>query len=183
MKIMIKRLSAILLLTATLVLLCSCYIVSSAKMKNVQGTYELTTYSTSKNVKEERGITLYIVVKSDGSGYYAYSDNDTELYYSDLKCRFTQDSEKSGYYSYVEVDFNGSGNWFSLGVNSNSKTLGSNVPKYKGNIFDGSFGLDYYTTVTFTRVDKATDMSYIEEVLGEISYISNEEVKNRQSES
>ena len=170
MKRVIRASVAICLMQAILFLLCACYIVSPARMRNIEGTYQLTTYSTSEDKIAARGMTLYMVIRSDGSGYYAFSDNDTELYYSDVKCRFTQDSERSGYYSYVEVDF-GNGEWVNLGVNSNSKTLGSSVPKYKGNIFEGTLEVDYYTTVTFTRVSRIKDMRFINKQLGEVPYL------------
>ena len=87
--------------------LSGCYMISSGKMKNVEGTYELVTYSTDEDEIASRGIKLYMVIKGDGTGYYAYTDNDTELYYAELRCRFTQDPEKSGYYEYVEINFTG----------------------------------------------------------------------------
>lgn len=164
----IASLTMALLIIFSTLLLSGCYIVDSGKMRAIEGTYELTTYSTRDNRIEARGMQLFIVIKSDGNGYYAYRDNDTPLHLSEMKCRFTQDTEKSGHYSYVELEFKNSNNWFKLGVNARAKQLGSNIPKYKGNIFEGTLSVDYYETITFTRVDKATDTSYISDTLGEL---------------
>ena len=168
-----KRILATVLLAALLVTslftLSGCYTIKSGKMRSVEGTYELTGYSTDENEIEANGIKLYIVIKSDGNGYYAYTDNDTPLYFAEMKCRFTQDPEKSGYYSYVELNFTGGNDaWEKLGINAGwrEKNLNSNLPKYKGNIFDGTYGVDYYVNVDFTRVSRRTDLSYIESVLG-----------------
>ena len=80
-----KKIISVILLSALLVLslfnLSGCYNVRSGKMKRVQGTYELTGYSTDKDEIEARGIKLYVVIRSDGTGYYAYEDKDTDRYF------------------------------------------------------------------------------------------------------
>ena len=170
MKSFKKTVSAILLLSILLLAVTSltgCYVVKSSKMRKIEGTYKLTNYSTDENEIETRGITMYMVVKSDGNGYFAYKDNDTDLYFAEMRCRFTQDTEDSSKYSYVEVNFDGGSEWEKFGVNAYGKTLNSSVPVYKGNIFDGDFGVDYYISVTFTRESRAKDLSYIEREIGE----------------
>lgn len=157
------------LIAVSLLTLAGCYSVKSGKMKNVEGTYELTGYSTDVNEIEENGIKLYVVIKSNGEGYYAYTDNDTPLYFAELKCRFTQDPEKSGYYSYVELNFTGKfDDWEKLGINAGwrEKNLNSNLPKYSGSILNGTYSVDYYVNVDFTRVSRKTDLSYLESKLG-----------------
>ena len=49
MKRVIRASVAICLMQAILFLLCACYIVSPARMRNIEGTYQLTTYSTSED--------------------------------------------------------------------------------------------------------------------------------------
>lgn len=172
MKRSFKVILTLVLALSVLLSLCGCYVVKSGKMSKVEGTYLLTYYSAGEDMLAKDGITLYIVIESDGSGYYAYSDNDTEAYYSEMSCRFTQDTEKSGYYSYVELQFEENGDWHKLGVNSRwrDRKLNSSVPKYKGSILNGTLEIDYYTSVTFERVSGKTDMSYIENKLGELSH-------------
>lgn len=159
----------LVILIFSLFSLCGCYVVNSGKMKNVEGTYLLTKYSTRKDHIEVDGVTLYIVIRADGKGYYAYKDNDTSLYFSPLRCRYTSDTEKSGYYSYVDIDFTGDGEWQTFGIDSRTfeKRLNSSKNVYKGNIFEGTWGVDYTISVGFDRVSKATDLSYIKKALGE----------------
>ena len=150
--------------------LSGCYVINSGKMSKIEGTYELTGYTTDKNEMEERGIVLYVVIKSDGTGYYAYSDNDTELYYSSIRCKFTKDEENDDKYDYVEMDFEKNGAYKKFGVNAqfmSKTTLSSSVPQWGGNLLEGTLAIDYYISVTFTRVDKATDLSYVKSVLGD----------------
>ena len=154
----------------SLLQLSGCYTIKSGKMRRVEGTYELTGYSTDKDEIEANGIKLYIVIRLDGTGYYAYTDNDTPVYFAELNCRFTQDPEKSGYYSYVELNFTGKNDaWYKLGINAGWRiqNLNSNQPKYAGNIFDGTYGLQYYINVDFNRVSKKTDVSYLTKIFGE----------------
>ncbi len=172
MKNIKKILTSVMLacvLLFSLLQLCSCYMVKSGKMRSVEGTYELTGYSTDKNEIVQNGIRLFIVIISDGTGYYAYEDNDTPLYVSELRCRFTSDTEKSGYYSYVDLNFTGGNDdWHTFGINSRlrNKNLNSYKPKYEGNIFEGTYGVKYYIDVDFTRVSSKTDLSYVERIFG-----------------
>jgi len=168
-KIAILSIITVLTLIFSCVALTGCYIVDSGKMRTIEGTYELTNYSTNKDEKADRGIRLFIVIRSDGNGYYAYEDNDTPLHLAEMKCRFTQDPDKSGYYDYVELEFLNKNDWKKFGINARGKSLNSSIPKYKGNLFQGTLEVDYYVDVDFRKVDRATDLSYITETLGELS--------------
>ena len=170
MKKAITKILALALALFSLLSLSGCYSIKSGKMRRVEGTYKLTAYSTKVNNLEENGIVMYLVINGDGTGYYAYSDNETEAYYDTVSVRFISDTEKSGYYSYVEIDFTGDGNYTKLGVYSSlkTKTLNSSIPRYTGGILNGDFRLDYYESVTFTRVSGKTDLSYVKSAMGDI---------------
>ena len=77
MKNSIRRLISLATVLALLILsaavLSGCYVVKSGKMYKIEGTYQLTSYSGKSDYIAERGMTLYIVIRSDGTGYYAYS--------------------------------------------------------------------------------------------------------------
>ncbi|MBR2929637.1 MAG: hypothetical protein IKC32_00250 [Clostridia bacterium] len=170
-----KRLTSLALVLALLLLsvagLSGCYFIDSGRMDEIEGTYELTHYSTDENEIEKQGITLYMTLRADGTGYYAYRDNDTALHYSALRCRYTQDTENAGHYSYVEVDFKGDGDYHKLGINARGKTLNSRQVKYKGNLFEGTLTTDYYIDVDFKKINRATDLSFIKAKLGEAPFI------------
>ncbi|MBR2381036.1 MAG: hypothetical protein IKA84_00885 [Clostridia bacterium] len=156
---------ALVLILSTAAVLSGCYITRSAKMKLVEGTYELTSYSGDSDWLAERGIKLIMVIRSDGTGYYGYKDNTNKEFVSELRCRFIQDTEDSGKYQFVEVDFTGDGEYHKLGINADWKTqkLGSSTPKWKGNLFQGTAAIDYYVSVGFTRISKKTDRSVLDE--------------------
>lgn len=152
----------------SILLLCGCSIINSGKMKNITGTYVMTSYSNQQDMMESRKMTLYIVISSDGSGYYAYSDNDTSLYYAPLRARYIPDPEDSGKYSYVEINFNGGSEWLSFGVNSGfgNKQLNYSRMATTGTIFKDDFGM-YTISASFERVSADTDLSYVKKTLGE----------------
>ena len=172
MKSLTKR---ILSLTMVLILILSvtavlsgCYIVRSGKMSQLEGTYQLTVYNGDSDYLVDRGMTLYIVLKGDGTGYYAYSSNSAEPHVAELRCRFINDPEESGKYEYVEIDFQGKGEYEKFAINArwNSTNLNSQRPVWKGNLLDGNLAIDYHIHTDFTRVSKDTDLSYINENFG-----------------
>ena len=172
-----KKIVSCILLVAVMVIsmlsLSGCYIVNSGKLSQIEGTYVLTGYSTYENKMELMGIKLYVIIRADGQGYFAYSDNDTPLYFSPLRCHYVSDTEKSGFYSYVEIDFNGDGEWDRFGIDCRlfERHLNYSKPIYKGNILKGDFGVDYYITSSFDRVSGATDLSYVKSVLGDAELV------------
>ena len=169
MKNSIRRLLSLamvlILILSTATVLSGCIITKSAKMKYVEGTYKLTTYSGNSDWLTERGIELIMVIRADGTGYYGYRSNDAEPFISELRCNFLTDPEESGKYQYVEIDFEGKGEYHKLGINADFKdqNLISKEAKWKGNLFEGTAEIDYYIDVGFTRIDKATDRSIIDE--------------------
>ena len=165
MKNTTKRLKSVVLLLIlffTVTALSGCYVVNSGRMWRVEGTYELTTYSAGDDLLAERGIKLVMVIRRDGTGYFVYSDNKTEPFMSELRCRFIQDEENPSKYSYVEIDFEGRGEYHKLAINAASKNLNSQRAVWGGDVFKGEYQIQYYIDVDFTRVSRATDLSYIE---------------------
>lgn len=163
---LLSSLALVLILILSTTVLSGCYVVKSGKMSQIEGTYQLTHYSGDGDRLVEKGITMYMVIRADGTGWYAYKDSDKAPHISELRCRFTQDEEESGKYSYVEIDFEGKGGYEKFAINSQlfkSTNLNSQKPVWKGNLFEGTAAIDYYINVDFTRVDKATDRSVIDE--------------------
>ena len=180
MKNSTKRiLSFLLVLTLILslsTLLSGCYAVKSGKMDKIEGTYKLTGYSGKTDYLTERGIELYVVIRSDGTGYYAYKSNDTEPYISEIRCSFTADPDESGKYEYVSINF-GNGNdaiklaIVAAGLFEISTNLNSQTPVWDGNLFEGTAHIAYYTDVDFTRVSKATDLSHVNSEFGNYNVV------------
>ncbi len=168
-----KKLKSIVSLTLVIIVILSaatlagCYKISSGKMKYVVGTYKLISYSDRVDRIAQDGIELYIVIRSDGTGYYGYKDNNTAARIEPLRCRYTEDTEEPGKYSYVEIDFTGDGKYETLGIYSKlfEKKLNANTPVWKGSILNGTAEVDYRIYVEFERVSNSTDTSYIEKHL------------------
>lgn len=169
MKNSIRRLISLATVLALLILsaavLSGCYVVKSGKMYKIEGTYQLTSYSGKSDYIAERGMTLYIVIRSDGTGYYAYRDNDTEAHIGELRCSFEADPENSSKYSYVTLNFENGASNVKLGIQAAglfeiSTRLGVTTLQWN-NTSDLSQGT-HSVYVGFTRVSTATDLSYID---------------------
>jgi hypothetical protein len=157
------------LILALTPLLSGCYIVQSGKMNWIEGTYQLTSYGGKSDYMAERGIKIFMVIRSDGTGWYGYQSNNSEPYITELRCRFTQDTEKSGYYSYVEIDFAGNGTYENFGIQASrtDSSLNSSEAVWAGNLFEGDLHIDYYITSRFERVDKSTELDKLKELFGD----------------
>lgn len=163
---LIMVLALILALTP---LLSGCYIVQSGKMNWIEGTYQLTSYGGKSDYMAERGIKIFMIIRSDGTGWYGYQSNNSEPYITELRCRFTQDTEKSGYYSHVEIDFAGNGTYQNFGIQASrtDSSLNSSEAVWAGNLFEGNLHIDYYITSRFERVDKSTELNKLKELFGD----------------
>ena len=175
MKNSIRRLISLATVLALLILsvavLSSCYVVKSGKMNRVEGVYKLTTYSGKTNYLEERGIEMYMIIRADGGGYYAYKDNDTAPYISELRVTYESDPEESGKYSYVNIKFTGSGDPAHLAVYAPTfdfnTNLNSQKPVWKPIVWGETPEIDYYIDVDFTRVERSTELDALKELFGD----------------
>ena len=160
----------LILILSVAAVLSGCYVVKSGKMSQIEGTYQLTGYSGKTNYLEEREITLFMVIRGDGTGYYAYKSNTEEPHIAELRCRFTSDPENPGTYSYVEINFTGSGEPCKLAVNAPVWDIGTNLNSqtivWKPIVWGEPLEVDYHLSVSFKRVDRATDLSYINNNFG-----------------
>lgn len=175
MKNSIRRLISLATVLALLILsvavLSSCYVVKSGKMNRVEGVYKLTTYSGKTNYLEERGIEMYMIIRADGGGYYAYKDNDTAPYISELRVSYESDPEESGKYSYVNIKFTGSDDPVHLAVYAPTfdfnTNLNSQKPVWKPIVWGETPEIDYYIDVDFTRVERSTELDALKELFGD----------------
>ena len=158
----------ILILSATI--LSSCYIVKSGKMNKIEGTYQLTAYSGKSDYLAGRELVMYLVIRADGTANLVWKNQHTGPHYQDITCSFESDPEKSGYYSYVLVDFkNGksptrfgvqAAGLFEIDTKLNSSTLAWNDTS------DLSQGT-HTVNLTFTRVSTSTELDYVDEHINE----------------
>lgn len=181
---------AVIIGVALMLSLTACYISNPGKMSQLAGTYELSVYKigTPKTEAElsqkqsedesnynytdkilQKEIICYLVVKDDGTGYYVYGDKDTPLTAKNVKIYYQYDSDEADKVKEIRYtvgiahsgdDYPGCGEE-PLGVNIKSKTLNY----YLGTYTLGKLSRKYTQSVTYKKVDKATDLSYVEKKL------------------
>ena len=174
-----RILSLALVLTLILSLstvLSGCYVIKSGNMDKIEGTYKLTGYHGKSDYLTEREIELYLVIRSNGTGFYAYKSKTAEPHIAELKCSFKADPEESGKYSYVTLNFGNGGEAIDFGIVAKGmfdiKTnLNSQKPVWEGNLFEGTAHIAYNIDVDFIRVSMDTDLSYVEKEFGKYEVV------------
>jgi hypothetical protein len=151
-------------------------VIKSGKMDKIEGTYKLTGYHGKSDYLTEREIELYLVIRSNGMGYYAYKSKTVEPHIAELRCSFKSDPEESGKYSYVTLNFGDGSGGIDFGVVAKGlfdiKTnLNSQKPVWEGNILEGTWHIAYNIDVDFIRVSTKTDLSYVEEEFGKYDVV------------
>ncbi len=166
MKRKIWKLFAPIALIAVLIfstiLATGCYVIKGVKMRDLVGTYELTRYSAKTDLMAEREMKLYMIINSDGSGYYVYKDKDTKLYASKMSFNFETNAEDSSKYDYVHAQFNFHDEAVKFGVFG--KNLNFQTIKWKPIEWGKPLEQDYTIDVDFNKVSKKTDLSYVNDV-------------------
>ena len=178
-----KRLLALALLVAFALTASGCYVISAQRMWRVKGTYKLTAYTYTPQYEKREGYTprtynyvedeeyryeVYLVVTGEGSGYYVRKDADTAAYYKtvSLSYEYSEDSQKVAYVIYNGVDPIGGVN--KLGVTKNH--LGYSKPGFDfTQLFTEKSMRSEDLYVSFEKVDRATNLSYVEKQLGPLT--------------
>ena len=172
MKIFLSMLLMVLLMVAS----AGCYVVQGQRMGKVKGTYELTSYyrtngktNATTNYLETQGYQVYLVVTGSSAGYLVYKDNDDGAsYYQTLSLSYTYQEDSSdkmgGLFEKVEyVTFQYAGNEQKFGVTSDHLNYSRPAIKLSDKIYSDGLGIGW------TKVDKATDLSYAEAKLGSLT--------------
>ena len=149
-----------------MVLFAGCYVVSGQRMKRVQGTYELISYSRTNgktnavtNYLEVDGYQAFLVVTGSGTGYYVFRDNDTPPTVRQVSLRYEYNQEDSKKVDYVFYRFEGQEEQ-KFGVTRDSLSFSKPAIKLSENIYTDGLSMSW------RRADEATDLSYVEEQWG-----------------
>jgi hypothetical protein len=163
----IKYLLTMLLVVAFALMSFGCYMISSQKMYRLKGSYELTGYSRTEAKTNKvtdyiiDGYKTYLVITGEGKGYFAHKDNNTATYAVEVSLTYEYDQEQTDKIAYVSFNTALSSQplaWTKFGVARDSL----NFSRPAINVLNGSDGL----SISWKKVDKATDLSYVEEELG-----------------
>lgn len=172
-----KKLLSILLVMLLTLGFAGCYTINSGTLNEVVGTYEMKSFTRTYNGKgsheagtvdyiKDKHAVSYVVVSESGIGYYIYKDDETPLTCIQLKMTFTPSTEHEGKYDYVKA-VDGKGHESSYGIHARDKALN---PPYLPAIDLGPLQRDYSESISYKRVDKAQDLSYVEKNIGKQSY-------------
>lgn len=157
------------LLIAFTLILCmlvssGCYVTKAAKIKDIVGTYKLTSYTDDGvDLIAKRGITAYLVITNDGTNYYYYKEEGREALLREIKVAFIPDEEEQGKYSYVEYRINAYDSAVKFayafdGLNATAIRVG----RKNGEIYT------YQIYTKYEKVNSAKDLSFLKKELGEI---------------
>ena len=177
----LKWLTTMLLVAMVMLLSVGCYIISGQKLSKVKGTYQLTSYTRTNgktnaviDYLSRDGYQAFLVVTGENEGYYVSRDNETEASYRKVSLTYTYSTEDSSKLEYVTYRFAGSDEQ-KLGVSYNTLNFSRPAIKLSETIY--SDGL----SMTWTRADKAVDLSYVQAQWGtvaEYSPVQSESAEN-----
>lgn len=182
----LKRLTCVFLVFLLLFSLSSCYVISGQKMRRVTGTYKLTHYSRTPAHERKNGQTRaatdyvaderylyedYLIVTGSGTGYYVHKAVDEEAYVKVVNLSYQYNSEDSSLVEYVMYTDSANPSTDSglnrLGVNREHLGYSKPAIDYTEPFTKRQMRTEQIS-VSWDRVDKATDLSYVEELLGSL---------------
>ena len=177
-----KRLIAVLLVLSLLFALSGCYVISAQRMRRVKGTYRLSQYTVTPKHERKTGVTAetinyiedaehlfedYLVVTGEGVGYYVHKAAGAEptVKKVSLSYEYEQDSNKVSYVSYGTVDEQSPLQGMKLGVTRGGLNYTKTAIDYTEPFTKRPMRTEG-VSVRFERVDRDTDLDYVEEALG-----------------
>lgn len=173
-----------LLIVAVLLGMASCYIISGQKMSRVKGTYKLTHYTYTPSYERKEGYTPnsknyvedeeylyedYLIITGTSTGYYVHKAVGEEPYVKEITLSYEYDSDDSSKVEYViyndSITVNENNGIHRLGVTRNNLNYTKNALDYT-ELFTKRPMRSEAISVRWERVDKATDLSYVQEQIG-----------------
>ena len=180
MKLKMKTVLSAIILVAMCFTLTSCYVSHPTAMKKLVGTYELTKFTRKakeapseeepKDLLKENGVKAYLVITADGYGYYAYKDNDTQLKVYKVTITYEYDSEDVSKVRLINYN-DGVYTTGTKAPGTGSESLGVNFRLFKRELnysFQAVLGNKFAQSVIYKKVNKATDLSFVEKKLGSL---------------
>ena len=186
MKITKRIISAIMIIALLLASLSSCYFISGQKMRTVQGTYKLTNYTYTPSHQRREGYTPttydyingenymyedYLIVTGTSTGYYVHKEVGGDNYIKEVTLRYEYDQEDSSKVNYViyndSISKNEDLGKYRLGVTKNHFNYSKSAFDYTEIITKRPMRTEALS-VSWEKVSRATDLSYVEEQLGNL---------------
>ena len=157
------------------------YTSKPGTIEQMKGTYKLTTYTQkdSEGEKVDRiaqlNVKAYLVVGSDGHGYYAYQDDNTAFWYDTVGIQYNKDGQDDTLYKSIRfttgkgtVTINkqkpGCGYEPTMGFNVNNKTFNYFIPDDTPS--QSWLYPSYYTDVIYTKISDDVDLTKVSTEFG-----------------
>lgn len=168
------------------------YTSKAGTKQDMAGTYKLTTYKQKDDEGNEvdrisqLNVKAYMVVGTDGHGYYVYEDDNTPLWYDTTYIEYNKDTEQTDLYKSIRftvgkgnVTINrqkpGCGYEPTMGFNVKTKTFNYFIPDSH---YYGCYP-SYYTSVLYTKISEDTDLTTVAAELDtELAPLPRYELKN-----
>ena len=188
---------AIMLTVVSALVFSACgtmYRSNPGTLEQMAGTYRLTTYTqldddgNDVNRVEQWHVQAYLVVGTDGHGYYAYQDDNTDFWYDTILIQYGRDSENQDLYKSIQftkgvsdtrISYQKPGYGYEpvMGFNANNLTFNytiSNDPHPRKGIYPS-----YYTDVIYTKISNNTDLTTVAaETKRDLAPLAMYELKN-----
>ena len=185
----LKRLFYAILVFALLLSLTSCYFISAQPMSKLKGTYKLTSYTYTPTYERKEGVTPktydyvngdeykyedYLIITGTSNGYYVHKEASGESYVKEITLRYEYSQDDSSRVEYVI---------YNDSVSKNSDEGGKHrLGVSKGTLNYSNSGIDFTqlgtkkkmhsesTSVRWEKVDKATDLSFVNGQISNMKY-------------
>lgn len=166
-----KKILTSLLIIVSFMLCVGCYFINAQTMKDVRGTYKLTAYTrTYSNPSEgqsidyikDNGWEAYLIVTGSSEGWFAMKTSETAAYAKQVTLSYEYDLEETSKVRYV---------FYQDSVSSDKTRLGVQEDKLTHSTPSVDLGIlqrPYSISMTFEKVDDATDLTYAKKKLGEM---------------
>ena len=193
----LKKLLSVVLILALVISVTGCYVIKGQQMRTVKGTYKLTSYTFTPSYERREGYTPntrdyvngeeykyedYLVVTGTGTGYYVHKDAKGDAYIKEVTLRYEYDAESSDKVNYViyndSISINDDSGGHRLGVTKNAFNYSKAAFDYTELITKRKMRSDSMT-VRWEKVSKATDLSYVTELLGDLKSYSYQDFAHR----
>ena len=176
----LKYLFTAIITALSVVALSSCMIINAQKLDDVKGTYRLSSYTYTPEYERKEGYTPkttdyivdkgyveYLVVTGASTGYFIHKDNEMPAYVTEVQLSYEYDEEKTSHVRTISYKKPTDSEGQSLGVQKNKLNYSKPSINYT-QLFTKKQMATSSWSVSWEKVDKATDLSYVQTQLSEL---------------
>lgn len=193
----LKRLIAVALILVLALSMASCYVISAQSMRNVKGTYKLTTYTYTPSYERKEGYTPrtydyindaeymyedYLVITGTNTGYYVHKEASGDCYVKEVTLSYQYSTENTSKIEYVihndSLTVNKESEFNKMGVTKNHLNYSKAAIDYTQLITKKPMRTESMT-VRWEKVSKKTDLSYVESQIPELKNYGFKEFSGR----